>query len=813
MRGLLSEYLLKGVFLGLLLFVALQEPPDWAATGRVALYTVGGLVLALVVAAWRKRREGYHVEGRLAPYILFLLLESPRLIYAGILIGMLAGAYSLRTPASDRTFAVVLAGGAVLGIVFWLLRRVTNRWGRIGLSLALAAALAGGGLYWFHEHAQELRDPAMQITFGCRLLLGLPLFYLLTFAGETEESEVEIGAICAALAIACWTLAQSHSPTYQSLSLTVPAVLYLGYTMRVLPGLRVFKHVVRGISHANIGRYRPALAAFRRALALDPGNALARESLWRMHRKMDLNQVMGDPETLRMMDFDLCLERASQLLLGDKPSAEKLQEAHRLLDLVLSQRPERRPVVDYWKAVAHTHARQFEEAAEALVHVLDRNDYPPDDPHRAAVLFPAWQLALVLHPEMNRRVGAAQIAVPGRRLEAVAAVERRLAAQADDGGAWELKRVLYANLTEADYQAVAGEGVAADFDHGYAQQLGLALLNDPTRWQRGVEYLRVAARGLLPQAPTMFLQIAEAFQRQGQPEGVWPYYELAKRARQAVGPKNLDEQNRQAYFAAVKLLAEHARARDDFDAAIDNYHLYTESPRSGLETLRVLADLYERKGNVFGALYVTEQALIYDAKDKDLLERKDRYYYSVTPDELRARLESIRSAFDVEYCLRKSRSLMDYKEADLDLVDWAAHLAELAQVVKPDSVAAKVLRARARRRKGEIDEARALLEEVFAGKPEAFATSADEEAWYLGCRLLGEAYLYEMSRPDLAIPCFNAFRKSSKSGADTIYKLGQAYEQVGDRARAAKCYENVTSYDGHPLAPEAREGLARVKTG
>ena len=70
-----------------------------------------------------------------------------------------------------------------------------------------------------------------------------------------------------------------------------------------------------------------------------------------------------------------------------------------------------------------------------------------------------------------------------------------------------------------------------------------------------------------------------------------------------------------------------------------------------------------------------------------------------------------------------------------------------------------------------------------------------------------------MGRPDLAIPCFNAYRKSSKSGADTIYKLGQAYEQIGDRARAAKCYENVTSYEGHPLAPEAREGLTRVRTG
>ena len=70
-----------------------------------------------------------------------------------------------------------------------------------------------------------------------------------------------------------------------------------------------------------------------------------------------------------------------------------------------------------------------------------------------------------------------------------------------------------------------------------------------------------------------------------------------------------------------------------------------------------------------------------------------------------------------------------------------------------------------------------------------------------------------MSRPDLAIPCFTEYRKSSKSGADTLYKLGQAYEQTGDRVRAKKCYEHVTSYDSHPLAPDAREALYRLQSG
>jgi len=87
-----SEYVLKGIFLGLLLFVALKVP-DASGVGRVLLCTLGGLAVALILAAWSKFREGYRVQGRLPAFLLFLLLESPTLVYAGILGGMLVGAY------------------------------------------------------------------------------------------------------------------------------------------------------------------------------------------------------------------------------------------------------------------------------------------------------------------------------------------------------------------------------------------------------------------------------------------------------------------------------------------------------------------------------------------------------------------------------------------------------------------------------------------------------------------------------------------------------------------------------------------------
>ena len=42
------------------------------------------------------------------------------------------------------------------------------------------------------------------------MLLGIPGFYLLTFASMMEESEIEIGAICAALGVSLFILGQRY---------------------------------------------------------------------------------------------------------------------------------------------------------------------------------------------------------------------------------------------------------------------------------------------------------------------------------------------------------------------------------------------------------------------------------------------------------------------------------------------------------------------------------------------------------------------------------------------------------------------------
>ena len=808
MRWLLPEYVLKGVFLGLITFVALEEIA-WTQTAHVALWTVGGLAIALAIAAGLKIREGYQVRGRLVPFILFLLLESPGLVYAGAILGLALGAFSIRKPDSETLFMMAFGGGAGVGVLLWLIRQPSDRWVRMGLGLGLAAGLIAAGWYGLLQSTTLLSNQAERNQFGILFLAAIPFFYLLTFAGSAEESEGEIGVLSALFGLGIVVLAW-HDRSYQTSGLLLTLVLFLWYVIRVLPSLRVFKYVVRGASHANIGQYRSALEAFHRALQLDPKNSLARESMARMHRALNIAEIKQDQQTLALLDFEFCLERVKSLLMEAGPTPAKLEEAHHLLDLVVSQRPALKPTVEYWRAVAHTHARQFDQAATELERILSGKDYQPDDPQRQAILFDAWQLALTLHPELNRRVGTPQLAIPGQRMEAIAAVERRLTDIPDDPAGWELKRILYSQLTEADYQA-AGQLPAPDFNHEYVQQLGLALINDPARWRRGTEFLRIAARGLVSQSPSIFLQIANAHQKANDAAGVWDNYELAKKAGRAVGSQNLTDESRKVYFDIVKVLGEDARSRDEVDAAIENYQLFAESDRSGLETLRNLAELYEKRGDVIPALLTVEKALLYNAKDADLLVKKDRYYNSVLPDDLRAKKETIKG-FDVAYCLKKARFILDMKEVDPDMLDWAQRLIELAGVMLPEGLTAKVLLARALRRGGEIDQSRTMLEAVYSHKPEKFASGEDEESWYLCCRLLGETYLNEMSRPDLAIPCFIEYRKSSKSGADTLYKLGQAYEQTGDTVRAKKCYEHVTSYGSHPLAPDAREALYRLQS-
>jgi tetratricopeptide (TPR) repeat protein len=819
MRRLGSEYLLKGAFLGLLLYGGLQTP-DWRAFLQVNACVITGLGVALLVSSAQKLREGYRPGNRLFAFLLFLLLESDFLIYAGIVLGLFIGTQFLPEASANRTLLLeCLAGGAVLGAIFGGINRLRRRSTRLWLSLGLAVLLAAIGLVWFRQFEGLLPEwdwnwasPVHnRAVLGAQLLLGAPFFYLLMFAGREEETEVEIGILCTLLALGSVMLSV-RGTTWQYVGPACAVLLFFWYTTFVLRPLRVFKHSLRGLSFAQLGRNRQAILSFRRALNLDPKNELAREGLWSLHKKLDAAELAADPETLRLVDFEMCLERVASLLLSSQPTPDRIDEARKLLDLTLSQKPSFLPIVRYWRSVAATHARDLDAAVSDLEALLVPDESNISDPARRQVLYLAWRLALGSHPELTRRVGTPLLTKPGGRMAAIAAVEDRLVQDPTDPDAWSFKQLLYQAVTQSEYDTAAGSDRAAPrFDHTYALQLGQALVNDRAQWKRGVEYLGIAARGLPQSGPSIFVTMAQICQREGDAEFVHHYLECARHAGRGIGPAQLGADDRQAYFSAVKTLAEEALAQGRIPDAIENLQLYSEYERSGMETLRTLAGLYERNGDALAALKATEKGLLYNPADKDLLEKKDRYYYSLMPDDLRARRDLVTQVFDIEYCINKARKLLDAKHGDLETVEWASHLIELARVLRPDLIVPRVLQARACLRRGERDQAVELLESVRTPRPEQFATAADEEFWYLANRILGELYLGELVRPDLALECFTSYRKSSKSGADTLYKLGQTYEQLGDRPRAVKFYKHVVSYDGHPLAPDARDALYRLE--
>jgi tetratricopeptide (TPR) repeat protein len=839
MRWLTTEYVLKGVYLGLVLYAALQEaatpaPDCWYMLLWVNLAGLGGLLVAMGAAGFSKVREGYAVRGRLPAFLFFLLLESPLLIYAGLIGGTLAGVlltlgFFPVKEGMGQVLVYTLGGGALVGVAFGAMRQVRQRSLRLALILIVSTALAAavlilfGKLDFLQEELQQLRGYVTDPTvFGVQLLLGIPFFYVLTFAGQEEESEIEIGAMCATFAVAVPMLFGEQGSFHEDaawrgvgariLGYFVPLMVYFWYTLRILPGLRVVKHSFRGYSHAHVGRYARALQSFRRALQLDPNNHMARNGFWNVHCQLDFSQVAADPQMMALVDLNLCMDRAGSLLLAGKPPPAQLQEARRLLELVLTLNPGMRPCADYWEAVAHTHCREFDAAQAKLNALLDPDHYGRDNVARNLVLLPAWQLVLTLHDELRRRVGEPQMAQPGRRMDAIAAVEGQLAQQPDDQQTWGLKRLLYADLTEADYDAWIGPGnVAPNFDHAYVQELGLALVKEDQRWQRGAEFLRIAARGLPPNATSIYVEIAKAYQRNGDEAGGLHYFNLARKAGQAIGVKNLPEPEQETYFKTCKFLGETALYHGNVDEAIENFHLYSENERSGLETLRTLADLYEKKGDALNALRINDHALVFSPRDKDLLERKDRYYYSVTPDQIRTHLEVFKTGLDTDYCIRKAKTILDGRYDDMEWLNVAGHLVQLARVIVPDNIAVKVLEARICLRTGDRDRSLTLLEEVRAAKEQAANSSDESEAWLVANQLLGDHYL-ETGRPDQALLALQDFRESARSGAKTIFKMGQAYEQLGDRAKAMKCYEQVTAYEGNPLVYEAREAMYRMKS-
>jgi hypothetical protein len=806
MTAVQREYLLKGVFLGAWAFFALGRPTD-AALGRAVGLTAAGLLVGLVAGAIRLLMVGYRPAANPGGFLLLTLLDNPLWVYLGVVGGATAGVL-LGTEPPREWLLPCAGGGAVLGLGLHQLGQVRSpRW-RLGLGAVVGAGLTALALGYLND-LPAFQSLDGQRAFALALLAGLPAFYVLMFGGDADESEVEAAALCGTLAVGLYLarLSTRLPEQYDKLILLAPLLIYYLYATRYQPRLRVFKHVLRGYGSLSVGRTRDALVGFGRALRLNPRSEAAAAGLRRLHRSLDPAAL--PPDALPLLNFGLMLDRAEELLVRDRPpTAAERAEADRLLDLADAHRPELAPRADYLRAISLTHAGDFDAAAAALSKLLDPATEYADRRHREPVLLPAWDLATRLHPQLVARLGEAEAAKPGRRLDALGAVERRLAVQADDQVAVGLRRELYAGLTEAE---VAAGPVPPGFNFDHLEQLGLALVSegDPARADRGMAYLRMAGRGLPARGPGLFRTLADLATKLGRPDEAAGYLGQVKRTGLEAGVKALPPDQRAAYVAAVKQLADLAESRGDFAAAVDDYRLFVEAGGEDVAKLRHLADLYGKAGDALNGLAITERGLLYAKADPELLAMKDSFYYSVDPDRVRGVRDKVAPWFDVAYCVRKATAVAAQKDADLDTLGYGLHLARLARVLQPGSNAVRFAEGRLLLRTGERDAGVSLLEDVRESKR---GSGDDEDAWFLASRLLADLYLDELSRPDLAVQCLKDFREYQKSGADTLYRLGQAYEAADEPKAAVQAYKAVTAYSGHPRYWDADAAVRRLTT-
>ncbi len=880
------EYILKGLFLGLWAFFALQIPAERTAAAIDILWVVGwvgaGLVVGLLAGSLLQMSRGLRPWHNWLAFPLLVLLESPTFVYGGIIGGLFVAVLS-GTPGAEpwagplaEVFGLSFddirhttsrglpdddprrgrlpgdwlgycaAGGALLGFALDRFRRIRDARQRFVAGLALAAvAVYLVGKFVTSETTlslPSLSDPSARFNLGLYLLLGLPFFYLLTFCGEAEESEAEVLALCATLgaSLQLMNLSSTIPGVGAAGAFLLPVTLYFAYATWVMPGLRVFKHALRGYGYMNLGRLRLAIDFFRRALELDPNSPLARQGLTALHDNLTLAKIDGDPELAARLDFSLCLNRAAALLMPavPPPRPEDRAAAEHFLNLVERRAPAYLARVDYLRTISLVHAKDYDAAAATLSRLLNPETPGYDPAVRRDILFDAWDLALRLHPRLVERLGSDELNKPGRRMEAIAAVERKLKSEPTHPVAKDYRTVLYAQLGEGEFMAAAAAGPPQDFSYDYVEQLGLALVDDPDpeRRERGLSYLRIAARGLPDRAAGIYFKLSEVYEKLGDSDNARKSLEAVKQAGLAVGPSNLARDQRTFYHEALRRLAaaaesrgdeltaaaRHARDRGDeagaaereaqarqhYEAAINDLRQYLEDGgTAALQTYRQLAELYAKTYDALNALLMTETGLTYNSTDPDLQKKRDSYYYSVEPERLERVKDKLGRWFDVGYCVKKATALLNSKTDDLDVLDWADHLARLARVMKPDDNTVRLVAARVLLRRGEREAGVKILEDIREGEK---GSGDEQEAWYTATKLLGQIYLDEYSRPDLALKCYTDYKDFHKSGADTLYQIGRCYEALGDTARAANFYRQVTGYDGHPLYWDAKDALRRL---
>lgn len=211
------------------------------------------------------------------------------------------------------------------------------------------------------------------------------------------------------------------------------------------------------------------------------------------------------------------------------------------------------------------------------------------------------------------------------------------------------------------------------------------------------------------------------------------------------------------------------------------------------------------------AIRPVEAALTYgldDARRKEWQAEKARLYAALNAEQVVPRLNRVEKFFDFGYCFRKAKSLFEQDAPPEEVIRYLdlAALGGSQQLLNVN-----YLLGRSYYRAGNFSNASLCLEAVKNNRPKRFADSEQEEIYFGACRLLGDLALDTLNDPAKAVDCYMICKDHVKSGAETLFRLGRAYESNGQPAHARKWYDMVLVYPSHPRAEAAKAALERLR--
>lgn len=801
-RWLLSEYLLKGLYLGL----ACQAALSVRSFRDVAVVVFGSLAapLLVVVAALIRLPFRGSARGDSFARIILALIDHPFLIHAGIPIGVISAFVYLgwSIPYTLLAAAIgLLIGGGVYALVS-LRKRVLRRG---AMTIALLSVL---GFVILAVSTGRFTPSGSGGIVALSLACSAIVLYLLTFSGRSEETELDIGMICLLLSLALGSM--DTAPTIRSIVLLGPVGLYVVYCERIRKQFVVFKHVVRAMDQERRGNWRDALIAYRLALASDPKSELASAGSWRVHRQIDPQQIVGQDDLISLIDPDACLMRATSLIRSNQPSKENILEAQQLLEIVDRREPNRHWTIELRRIDALLAENRIEEArlrAKAVA-VVDPRSLPEFPTIEVESLFQLWT-NLLRQPELLS-VGTTLLEEQHAVFDVIAVIEERLSREPNDQTARDFKPFLYRKVDRSAFdrfsQRWGGEAFAR-FDFRYCRDVAIELSNESTA--HATELFWIAREGLPDEQLSLLFRIAQMTQSRD-PDQAFTLFRQVRDEARTRGISSLSRAEREALDESVKRLALDAEEKGNISEAITNWEVFATSDRSGVNTRRRLQSLYESLGDRLNAVRHLQAALAYDLPEKEaktFRAEKTALYAAISPDELRPRLSEVERFFDFDFCYRRALELFEAKGADEEVM----HFIELAELGGTKLLRlVNFLLGRLHLRRGDDRAAALCLEQTAAEPPKQFRNDEEKKAYFRACRTLGELYVERLGEPERGIKYLSIFKDNAESGADTLYLLAKAYEGAGQMKAARKWYDMVLVYPSHPRAAAAKEALSRL---